>query len=66
MPSHYGKDHSDKPKKKPKTLKIVEPKKKLKTEEAKPKKKVPRTLKIKEPEKPKPKKMKRGGLASKK
>lgn len=52
MPSHYGKD---KPKKKPKTLKIVEPKKKLKTEEAKPKKKVPRTLKIKEPEKPKKK-----------
>jgi hypothetical protein len=53
MPSHYEKD---KPKKKPKTLKIVEPKKKLNTEEAKPKKKVPRTLKIKEPEKPKPKK----------
>ena len=56
MPEGIGYGKNAKPKKKPKTLKIVEPKKNLKTEEAKPKKKVPRTLKIKEPEKPKPKK----------
>jgi len=43
-------------KKKPKTLKIVEPKKKLKSKKPTTKKKVPKTLRIKEPSKPKPKK----------
>lgn len=41
-------------KKPPKTLRIKEPEKKLKSEESKPKKK-PKTLRIKEPEKPKKK-----------
>jgi len=42
-------------KKPPKTLKIKEPEKKLKSEEPKPKKKKPKTLRIKEPAKPKKK-----------
>ena len=55
--SHSAAMKSIPPKKsKPRTLKIVEPKKKLKSEKPKPKKKVPKTLRIKEPSKPIPKK----------